>query len=275
MQRFKWWQCGLIGGVALSLVTVLHIVFSLPDFISHKIPWSGLVAVPLAVLAAGFGCGVIVWVAAPLSRKLGMLGDAIVGMLTLVFFFLACMVLFDRSLLSPDPRRSLPMFGLAAVGGAIAGAWFGRDWRKDRERREFYAEAYRRHATAADLDGIEQALSVKLPADYRQLLLDYPFAENSVADSMLICNPELLLVLNSQRDLHFQIHHRKGRWVPGKNHFMIGNDGGEEQFYLDLNEAGCTVLKFDLETGELSPFANSAAEFKAKVNEIDRECEAE
>ena len=128
--------------------------------------------------------------------------------------------------------------------------------------------------TGADIQRVEHALSVKLPSDYRQLLLDYPFSEDSFATAcMVIRDAEALINLNRGPDKHFVIHHREGRWVPGRNHFLIGNDGGEERYYLDLDDPRSTVFRFDLETGELSPYATGIADYKAKIDQIDHEIE--
>lgn len=126
--------------------------------------------------------------------------------------------------------------------------------------------------TRADIQRVEQALTIKLPSDYQQLLLDYPFSEDSFATAcMVIRDAESLIKINQGPDTHFAIHHREGRWVPQKNHFLIGNDGGEEQYYLDLNDQTSMVFRFDLETGELSPYASGIADYKAKIDEIDCE----
>src|SRR5258708_7825942 len=128
--------------------------------------------------------------------------------------------------------------------------------------------------TRADIQRVEQALSIKLPLDYHRLLLDYPFSEDSFATAcMVIRDAELLIKINQGPDMHFAIHHRKGRWVPQKNHFLIGNDGGEEQYYLDLDDQKSTVFRFGLETGELSPYAIGIADYIAKIHQIDREIE--
>ena len=128
--------------------------------------------------------------------------------------------------------------------------------------------------TIADIRRIEKELSVNLPEDYQQLLINYPFAEDSFATTcMVIRDAEALIDVNRSHTTHFLIHHREGRWVPQKNHFMIGNDGGEEQYYLDLDDSECTVFRFDLETGELSTYAKGIADFKAKINQVDREVE--
>jgi hypothetical protein len=130
--------------------------------------------------------------------------------------------------------------------------------------------------TIANIQRIEQALSVKLPEQYSQLLVDYPFSEDSFGTTcMVIRDADALIDLNRGRSAHFMIHHREGRWVPQKNHFMIGSDGGEEQFYLDLDDPGGAVLKFDLETGELTPYARDIAEFKERIYQIDRDIDAD
>ncbi len=128
--------------------------------------------------------------------------------------------------------------------------------------------------TLADIQRVEQALAIKLPGDYQHLLLDYPFTEDSFATTcMVIHDANALLKLNSGPDVQFLSHHRKGRWSPQKNHFLIGNDGGEVRYYLDLNDPNCSVLKFDLETGELSLYAHGIEDYKAKIDQLDRQIE--
>jgi hypothetical protein len=130
--------------------------------------------------------------------------------------------------------------------------------------------------TVTDIQRVEQALLIKLPRDYQQLLLDYPFSDDSFATACMVINDaDALIKINSGRDVHFQTHHRKGRWTPQKNHFMIGNDGGEEQYYLDLDDPASLVLRFDLETGELSRYAQGIQDFKAKIDQVDRDIEEE
>jgi len=76
--------------------------------------------------------------------------------------------------------------------------------------------------TLTDIQRIEHALSVKLPGDYQQLLLDYPFSADSFATACMVINDaDALIKLNNGPDVHFQLHHRKGRWTPEKNHFLI------------------------------------------------------
>ncbi len=128
----------------------------------------------------------------------------------------------------------------------------------------------------SDILKIEGALSVKLPDAYKRLLIDFPFSEDSFAYTcMVIWDAQALVDANSGFDLHFLIHHRKGRWTPEKKHFFIGNDGGETQYYLDLEDPDSTIYSFDLETGELTPYARGIEEYKAKIIRIDQELEEE
>jgi hypothetical protein len=79
----------------------------------------------------GFVCGVVAWTGRGLYDRIGMAGDAIVGVAVMVVFFLACMIAFEPALLGSKFRvGGLPMLGLAIVVGAICGPWFGRDLRK-------------------------------------------------------------------------------------------------------------------------------------------------
>jgi hypothetical protein len=128
--------------------------------------------------------------------------------------------------------------------------------------------------TAADIQRIEQALSVKLPADYQHLLVNHPFPDgSSAAACMVIRNAEVLIHVNKNRSLHFRIMNlqRAGKRVPQPHHFLIGSDGGDEQYYLDLLDPGCAVVRFDLETGSMSPYAQGMAEYLAKIEQVDRE----
>jgi hypothetical protein len=66
-----------------------------------------------------------VWAVLPLARK-GTIGLAAIGLVVMNFFFLCCMLVFDPSLLSPHPRRAMPMFIFASILGPFAGIVIGR-----------------------------------------------------------------------------------------------------------------------------------------------------
>jgi hypothetical protein len=89
--------------------------------------------------------------------------------------------------------------------------------------------------TPSDLDRIEEVLGITLPEAYRATMGIYPFDSDSTAsDCMLPNDAEWVINANRGLDRHFLLHHGKGRWVPTKNHLLIGTDGGEEYYYLDL-----------------------------------------
>lgn len=127
MKRISWWQCGLIGAVVLSVATIEKLIKSVLMFSPVEFSWYGLLCFQLLIFAVGFICGFILWLALPLSRKLGRLGDGIIGIVTMEFFFLICMIIFDPSMLMPDPLKALPMLGMAMVFGFLLGMWMGRD----------------------------------------------------------------------------------------------------------------------------------------------------
>ncbi len=118
--------------------------------------------------------------------------------------------------------------------------------------------------TQAEIQRVEQALSIKLPPEYCDLLIHYPFSEDSFATTcMVIRDAEALIKASRGPTSHASLHHREGSWVPEKKRFLIGNDGGEEEYYLDLEDPRHPVLKFDMEAG--------IADYKSKIIEIDRE----
>lgn len=115
----------------LSIATVVKVVKALPQlFAAQGVHWSELLLFAVAIFLMGFASGVVVWTALPLSKKLGRIGDAIVGAVTMVSFFLMCMLLFDRSLLTTHLSRGLLMLGFAIVFGVAIGVWVGKDLRK-------------------------------------------------------------------------------------------------------------------------------------------------
>jgi hypothetical protein len=128
--------------------------------------------------------------------------------------------------------------------------------------------------TPSELDRIEEVLGITLPEAYRATMGVYPFDSDATAsDCMLPNDAEWVINANRGLDRHFLLHHGKGRWVPTKNHLLIGTDGGEEYYYLDLREKSCPVLAFDLETGNLSVFCDNFERFVCRCREIDDEIE--
>jgi hypothetical protein len=144
----RWWHFGLIGGLALSVVTAGNVLKAVLAGAAIREEWPQIAGFAAAVFGMGFLCGVIVWARRGLYRRLGMAGDTIVGVAVMVCFFLSCMVLFDREALGVKFRsEGAPMLGLAVVIGLIGGAWLGHDLRKDS------AEQQRERADGGDEGG--------------------------------------------------------------------------------------------------------------------------
>jgi len=128
----RWWQFGLLGGFVLSLATLIKVIRAVVRGLAGEAEWGEAAAFAVAIFAMGFACGVVVWAGKGLYRRLGMAGDAIVGLAVMVVFFLSCMFLFEPALLGARfGSGGAPMLGLAVVLGLIGGAWIGRDVRKE------------------------------------------------------------------------------------------------------------------------------------------------
>ena len=129
MKTFKWWISGLVGALTLSIATVINAFYAIPKILSGGGSWNEFFVTVVSVFGMGFLCGLLVWFSLGLSRRYGAIGDIAVGVITLVFFFCLCMLIFDQSLLFPDPTKGLPMLLLAIPLGALLGFLTGRDMR--------------------------------------------------------------------------------------------------------------------------------------------------
>lgn len=130
-RSLRWWQFGLIGGGVLSVATAVRFVRALAAGLAGEVSVGEAVGFPLFIFGMGFVSGLIVWDGRRLYRRIGLAGDGVVGAVVLVVFFVACMAVFDLDLLlTKFVYGGLPMLGLAVVIGTVAGAWIGRDVRK-------------------------------------------------------------------------------------------------------------------------------------------------
>lgn len=128
----RWWEFGLIGGVTLSVATLIKVIRRLFHGAVVEGEWTEAVGFAAAVFGMGFVCGLIVWLGQGLSRRLGWLGDALVGMVVMLVFFTSCLLLFAPELLGAKWEfGGLPLLCLGAVFGLIGGVWMGRDMRKE------------------------------------------------------------------------------------------------------------------------------------------------
>ena len=128
----SWWQFGLTGGIVLSVATAIKLVRALFRSATEPEELGEAVGFALAIFGMGFLCGVIVWAGKGLHRRFGVAGDAFVGAVVLITFFLCCMLLFAQDFLGTKfYRGGLPMLGLATVVGIIGGVKTGYDLRKE------------------------------------------------------------------------------------------------------------------------------------------------
>lgn len=95
--------------------------------------------------------------------------------------------------------------------------------------------------TEEELTQIESHLGLKLPEFYRSTMLNYPFPVNSFADEFLLTN-----YLEQVLELNHQPVECSGIGRP----FLVGSDGGEELYYIDLQNLESPVYTLQLETGK-------------------------
>jgi hypothetical protein len=131
MRSLRWWQFGLFGAFVLSLSTFIKAIVLAVAGADVDFQWSDLPGFAAIVFAIGFLCGVIIWAGQGLYRRLGLIGDSIVGVVLMCSFFLCCMLIFEPAMLGANfANGGAPMLGLAVGLGTIAGPWFGKDIRK-------------------------------------------------------------------------------------------------------------------------------------------------
>jgi hypothetical protein len=134
MGSARWWHYGLIGGLFLLFAAVR----SMRRLVGHEVEtpdWSAAVGYAAAAFAMGFLGGVVVWAGRGVSRRLGVLGDGLVGMAIVLLIVAACMLLFDPELLGPKFLSvGVPTLGLGAIVGLLGGAWLLRDLRQPPDR---------------------------------------------------------------------------------------------------------------------------------------------
>ena len=81
MARLRWWQYGILSGIALSMLLLSKIVDGLLNGELAVADIAGELIVVAMFFPVGFLCGLIVWAGQKLTRRFGMLGGAITGFL--------------------------------------------------------------------------------------------------------------------------------------------------------------------------------------------------
>ena len=123
---------------------------------------------------------------------------------------------------------------------------------------------------ARDLDDIEGALELRLPTAYRSLMLAYPFGpESQAAELWLPADPDAVVGDTDRARRSFAL---QGQPWP-RDFIIVGGDGGEALYVLDLSREPAPVLAFELETGNTRPLAPNVTAFaellRAREAEID------
>lgn len=93
-----------------------------------------------------------------------------------------------------------------------------------------------------ELEKIEKILKIKLPIFYKHTVLNYPFKKDSFADECLLPNDVNLVIKNNAGSFIKMI--MKQDIMP----FVIGCDGGEEVYYLNLNKETSEIFVSSCET---------------------------
>ena len=116
--------------------------------------------------------------------------------------------------------------------------------------------------TLEDIARIEAELDVRLPVDYRALMLAYPFPPDSFTAEFLMPNdtPRLIEINRERSTRELPPDNRDGKML-SSSYFEIGGDGGEESYLIDLAQQQSPVYVYDLETNELREAASDLQSF--------------
>jgi len=109
----------------------------------------------------------------------------------------------------------------------------------------------------SDIRKIESALNVTLPEFYRATMLTYPFPADSFANEFLLPSDPKSILGHNQHSGEYP--------VIGKP-FVIGSDGGEEMYFVDLATDSSQVFTFDIETGK---HTTKAADWTMYLRQIE------
>ncbi len=119
----------------------------------------------------------------------------------------------------------------------------------------------------SDLTRIEQALAVRLPSDYRHLLLHFPIRYDAgTCDGPLWDNADALINRNQELRTARRSFGVDYQPLPG-HFFFIGDDGAGWQFLIDLREEPSIVHIMEFESIEAIGPAQDDAGKSQNLNE--------
>ncbi len=121
--------------------------------------------------------------------------------------------------------------------------------------------------TEREISQVETAVGFPLPECYRTTMLAYPFPPHSAAADgyMLPDDPEAVISLNNGG--------AKPRGIVRP--FFVGNDLGEEIYFLDAMRADSPVYVYELETKQHRVLADSWGAYLAHITKVDVEIAAD
>lgn len=125
---------------------------------------------------------------------------------------------------------------------------------------------------ARDIDDIEAALDLRLPPAYRELMLAYPFGPQSQTAELWLPADADVVVANTERGRRSAALQPQP-WPP--SYVVIGGDGGEELYVLDVSREPAPVLAYELETRHTRPLAPDLAAFVGLLRAREAEVEAD
>jgi hypothetical protein len=123
----------------------------------------------------------------------------------------------------------------------------------------------------AEFTRIETTLAIQLPIGYRTLMGAYPFAPDSFAAECLLPNDADWLIATNRERASNQWSSRDADLLDRRDYLMIGGDGGEEAYLIDLSVTESPVYVYDYETGEVHQRATGLREFVAQCQASDEE----
>ncbi len=123
-----------------------------------------------------------------------------------------------------------------------------------------------------DIVLLEQNLGVKLPADYKQLLLNYPreLEKLGAKELHLIDDIDWLVEQNLfARESPSEFFWWKKEW--NKNYFVIGEDGNGNCFYINLSEKENPSVYFLNHEAPDEDDVKIAPDFNAWIIEVEKQ----
>ncbi len=112
---------------------------------------------------------------------------------------------------------------------------------------------------------IEDSLGIKLPDYYKSTILQYPYPKDSFADEFLLPNNPDVVVENNNDCL---IEDTKDA-TP----FIIGNDGGEELYYINVKDKKSNIYVYYLEIKKSEVKSDTWPDYLREIDENLKEIE--